>query len=138
MAMTLGEMLQELEQHRYDAAVWAMLVNKLCTYLDQDKHRQADAGLKVKGCSETYVPASVFERIIERLNEEEIEPLNEKIADIEGFSVESNDGDKEERGKKTGAKDKVAKRKGGRKGRTRSKSIRSIHLRPRQKDSGTS
>ena len=141
MALTLAEVLQQLEAYRYELRVWTLIENSLCPYLDQDMHRQAEAGLKVKGCSEAFVPPEVFEQIIETIRAEKIEPITQKIDAIEGLSVEDRDDDEEDKkhskkaGKKVSKKvGKKVRKKGSIKG---AKGLLSVSGRTRQKGTGS-
>ena len=134
MALTFAEVMQQLEEYRYELAIWSLLENALCPYLDKDRHRQAEVGLKVKGCSDPKVPVEVFERVIELIRAEKIEPISQKINSIENLGVEEKD-EEEERGAAEEKEAKGAKKKTNRK--TRAKKLRTISGRSRKQGAGS-
>jgi chromatin remodeling complex protein RSC6 len=142
MTLTLAEVLQKLEKLKYELSVWTLLENKLCPYLDMDKHRRAEAGLRVTGCSEDRVPVEVFERIIETIRSENINPIADQIEEIEQLNVQESE---EEEGEEANVPKKVQRKRRSKTGKTAtkkssskrkesgSKRIRSIAGRARQK-----
>lgn len=111
--MTLEEVLQQLEEYRYELRVWTFIEDRLCPYLDQDNHRRAETTLKVKGCSEPFVPTEVFESIIETIRAEKIEPITKKIESIVTLEVEEQDEEVEEPSAKKVRKKKTVRKEGG-------------------------
>lgn len=123
MSVKFFEVMKRLEYYRYELAVWSNIESHLCSLIDRDDHRVSNAALQVAGCSEAYVPQDIVQGVIDRIREEEIEPLTGKITEIESLSVEDEDGHEESRPKHTAEEPQPKK-------------IRTVRTRSRKADAG--
>jgi len=86
MALTLAAAVQELERLKHSRAIWLETVEHLAKFVDQEV-RTAEQAIAAEGCVESRVPQPVIKEFIAYINQEEIEPLNEKIEEIESLTV---------------------------------------------------
>ena len=127
---TLAEAVRELERLKHQRAVWMQTVEHLSIFIDQEV-QPAQKGISAEGCIHSTVPQPVIQEFIDRINEEEIEPLNQQIEAIESMNVEEEETEDEgpegkanEKPKRETTKEKnsrPAARKTGRKIRSLSK-----------------
>ena len=86
MSLTLAEVVQELEGLKHARAIWLETVEHLSKFVDQEV-RTAEQAIVAEGCVENRVPQQVVREFIGYINQQEIEPLNEKIEEIENRTV---------------------------------------------------
>jgi hypothetical protein len=69
------------------------MVEHLSKFVDQEVQK-AEHGITAEGCIVTPVPQCVVQDFIDSINEQEIEPLNDQIEELEGLNVleETDDG----------------------------------------------
>ena len=98
MALTVAEATRELERLKHSRAVWMEIVEHLSKFVDQEV-RQAEHGIVAEGCVENRVPQPVIKEFVAYINDQEIDPLNKKIGEIEGLTVtETKDNEPETQG----------------------------------------
>lgn len=112
MPLTVAETVRELERLKHQRSVWMETVEHLSKFIDKES-RHADHGISAEGCIHTPVPQDVVLEFIERINDEEIEPLNQEIGVLENLYVEEDDGEKGDPGKKKNVKEEKGKGKKG-------------------------
>lgn len=98
MALTVAETVRELERLKHQRAVWMDMIERLARCVDKES-KKADHGIAAEGCVTNPVPQKVVREFIDRINDEEIEPLNQQILSLENLSVkeegEEEDGSKQ-------------------------------------------
>jgi hypothetical protein len=95
MSITVAQAAKELERFKHERAVWMETVEHLSKFIDQEV-RLAEQGIAATGCVENKVPQSIIKEFILYINEQEIEPLNVKIEEIENLTiVETKNGNQE-------------------------------------------
>ncbi len=87
MAQTVAQVASKLERLRHDRAIWMELVEFLSKCVDDDV-REASQHIRAEQCVQSRVPQEVIVVHIERINDDEIDPLNDAIAALENMSVE--------------------------------------------------
>jgi hypothetical protein len=134
MGMTLAEVNKRLELLKHKRAVWLEVVDHLSTCLDQEI-KQAGRGIKADDCVNPTVPQPLIRGFVDEINENEIDPLNAEIEELENLFVyepkekETEDGE-EKKGK---SKTKQSSRATRGKGRQKPQGVRSIAGRAKQK-----
>jgi len=95
-ATTLANAVKELERLKHSRAVWLETVEHLSRFLDREV-RTAEQGIVADGCVVNRVPQPVIREFIDYINQENIDPLNERIEAIEQLTVmETKDNDSKE------------------------------------------
>ena len=94
MALTVAETVRELERLKHQRAVWMETVEHLSRFIDRES-RQADHGIAAEGCITSAVPQEVVSEFIDRINDDEIDPLNQEINALENLHVEEDENDPE-------------------------------------------
>jgi hypothetical protein len=90
MPLTVAETVSELERLKHQRAVWMEIVEFLSRFVDKES-RKADHGIDAEGCISSPVPQEAVREFIDRINEEEIEPLNQEIGALENLYVEEDE-----------------------------------------------
>ena len=132
---TVAETLRELESLKHDRAIWMDVVEFLSKCVDHEV-KPADNVIKAADCMTTIVPQSTIQSVIDRINEEEIDPLNERIHALENLGVEQEENDEEKSTRdKTAKKASTGKKvgKAGKQARSTKKRIRAVPRPPKQK-----
>ena len=86
MVLTVAEAARELERLKHLRAVWMEMVEHLSKFVDQEV-RRSEHCVVAEGCIENKVPQSVVKEFIAYINDQEIDPLNKKIEEIESLTV---------------------------------------------------
>ena len=135
MAMTLAEVLGELESLKHRRAVCMELVEHLSKFVDKEV-RHADHAILAEGCVTGTVPQSVLMQFIDDIEERDIAPLNDRIEKLEKLHVYEDRETEDDQGPEP-------KKSATRRGPTRLKSIkkpqgsRSSNRGPKPSDSGS-
>jgi len=113
MPLTVAETVQELERLKHQRAVWMETVEHLSKFIDRES-RHADHGIAAEGCITSAVPQEVVSEFIERINDDEIDPLNHEIGALENLHVEEDEdgpkGDPDQKKSPKAKKGQVKKR----------------------------
>lgn len=140
MPLTVAETVRELEKLKHQRAVWMETVEHLSRFVDKES-RQADHGIAAEGCIHSPVPQDVVREFIDRINDEEIEPLNQEIESLENLTVEEDDGEKGDPGEEeSGQAEKGQGKKGILQGSSKKKGpstgVRRLARTPKRKGQG--
>jgi len=111
MPLTVAETVRELERLKHQRAVWMETVEHLSRFVDKES-RHADHGIAAEGCIHSHVPQDVVREFIGRINDEEIDPLNQEIESLENLYVEEDD-DEGDPGQEKGHEEKKGQGKKG-------------------------
>lgn len=100
MSRTVAQAFAELEKNKYTRAVWIELVGVLSGAIDEEV-RSASKGITAEDCGGQLVPQKIIRDIIDEVNAQKIDPLDQRISEIENLSVEETKKDGEATNKKT-------------------------------------
>ena len=143
MPLTVAETVKELERLKHQRAVWMETVEHLSKFIDKES-KHADHGIAAEGCVHSSVPQEVVREFIGRIEDEEIEPLNQEIGALENLYVEEEEnGEEGDPVQEEGGKEKTSKsKKGVLQGRGKKKGpttgVRRLARPPNRKSQGAS
>lgn len=139
---TVAEAFMELERLKHERAVWMEVAEFLSRFVDHEVSK-ADHKIKAEGCIRPEVSQKLISEFVDSINEQEIDPLNDRIQTLESLGVEEQEDDREEEGEANSRKEskKAAPRKAGGKARAKperaKKRIRAVPRPTKPKASGS-
>jgi hypothetical protein len=135
MGLTVAEAVRELERLTHEREIWMDIVEYLSRCLDHEAPSgKANAYITVREGG-AKVPQVMVEKFIDRINGEEIDPLNIAIEELEGLNVYEETDDEDPNKATKGKANKPANKPATRKSR---KGIRAVPKPPGIKAQGSS